>query len=340
MKKRIDYLDTAKGIAILLVVAGHTLSNFIPGTMIGRWIYSFHMPLFFILSGYFYRSSDLKSAIIKKARHLLLPYLIINFLKLVEALIEHGFSLSVVSEYALRTFYGSGSSARANICLLPAKITGMTWFLLALFFCQIIYLALDEFSRKYKISMWMLVIPAAYISIELSTKVWLPFSIQPALGALVFYHIGRCMARRSFLETSLRELPIGITIAGFCLWYLTVRYESIGMHANSYKGLGVFVTAAFATYVIVRLASGLLRVPIIGRFLTWCGKNSFVVFAFHAMDNPIATQLRKSVNLIFTLPGRKAVLLLFILRAGCLVLLTYLFLLAKRLFLAKRKVRG
>ena len=45
--KRLNYLDYAKGIGILLVVLGHIYNN---NTKL--WIYSFHMPLFFIISGY------------------------------------------------------------------------------------------------------------------------------------------------------------------------------------------------------------------------------------------------------------------------------------------------
>ncbi|MBR4734180.1 MAG: hypothetical protein IK081_15615 [Lachnospiraceae bacterium] len=48
VKKRIDYLDAAKGIAILAVIVGHFYA---PG-IIGRIIHSFHLPLFFIISGY------------------------------------------------------------------------------------------------------------------------------------------------------------------------------------------------------------------------------------------------------------------------------------------------
>lgn len=50
MAKRIEYLDYAKGIGIILVVLGHIL---IKGN-IKIYIYSFHMPLFFIISGYLF----------------------------------------------------------------------------------------------------------------------------------------------------------------------------------------------------------------------------------------------------------------------------------------------
>ena len=50
-KRRIEYIDIAKGIAIILMIMGHVCSY-------GSWkrniIYSFHMPLFIIVSGMFF----------------------------------------------------------------------------------------------------------------------------------------------------------------------------------------------------------------------------------------------------------------------------------------------
>lgn len=48
MKERIQEIDIAKGIGILLVIAGHSVPY---GSSLHTWIYSFHMPLFFLLSG-------------------------------------------------------------------------------------------------------------------------------------------------------------------------------------------------------------------------------------------------------------------------------------------------
>ena len=46
--KRLDYLDMAKGIGIFFVALGH-MEDIATGTRV--WISSFHMPLFFIISG-------------------------------------------------------------------------------------------------------------------------------------------------------------------------------------------------------------------------------------------------------------------------------------------------
>lgn len=46
-EKRIDYIDIAKGIGIILVVIGHCINGH---SIAGRYISSFHMPLFFFIS--------------------------------------------------------------------------------------------------------------------------------------------------------------------------------------------------------------------------------------------------------------------------------------------------
>lgn len=73
-KKRIEWVDIAKGIAIVLVCLGH---RNVPGWLT-KWIYSFHMPAFFFLAGYTTRYSSYKGWVDflkRKTRGLIIPYL-------------------------------------------------------------------------------------------------------------------------------------------------------------------------------------------------------------------------------------------------------------------------
>lgn len=78
LDKRIDYIDTAKGIAITLMVIGHSYSE---DNFLVHWLYSFHMPFFFIISGYLYAAkyskvSQISFDINKKVQTLILPYFV------------------------------------------------------------------------------------------------------------------------------------------------------------------------------------------------------------------------------------------------------------------------
>ena len=70
--KRLDYLDVAKGIGILLVILGHCQLG-----RIGRahsLIYSFHMPLFFFISGVCFSNKYTFSTLaVKRFRQIILP---------------------------------------------------------------------------------------------------------------------------------------------------------------------------------------------------------------------------------------------------------------------------
>ena len=57
---RLNWIDSAKGLLILLVVLGH-MSD-INGEL-KNWIFTFHMPAFFIISGYLYKPHPLMKTI-------------------------------------------------------------------------------------------------------------------------------------------------------------------------------------------------------------------------------------------------------------------------------------
>lgn len=78
MKKRVTYFDLAKGIGIILVVLGHMENIDAP---IRIWIASFHMPLFFVISGMLIAlkgedslTEGIGNAVKKKAKGILIPY--------------------------------------------------------------------------------------------------------------------------------------------------------------------------------------------------------------------------------------------------------------------------
>lgn len=132
--KRISYIDMAKGIGILLVVLGH--SGF-PTPKINQWISSFHMPLFFLLSGILLAHTNaykqtMEHFLKKKARSLLIPYLSFSIFSIIFSAVLDTVSFKAYLPNALLqtiVFYG----------------ISVLWFLPALFFGEIIFL----FIRKH-----------------------------------------------------------------------------------------------------------------------------------------------------------------------------------------------
>lgn len=66
--KRYKYLDVARGIGLMLVVISHSCG-------LNSYLINFYIPLFFVLSGYTYKSGrSYGENVIKKAKRLLVPY--------------------------------------------------------------------------------------------------------------------------------------------------------------------------------------------------------------------------------------------------------------------------
>ncbi|WP_047980928.1 acyltransferase family protein [Ornithinibacillus contaminans] len=82
--ERNAFFDNAKLLLICLVVFGHVIQPFIDGSVamhtLYTWIYTFHMPAFIFLAGFFAKGFGSKGYILKLAKKLLVPYLIFQFI--------------------------------------------------------------------------------------------------------------------------------------------------------------------------------------------------------------------------------------------------------------------
>ena len=71
MTKRLQWVDVAKCITIYLVVLAHM---FLENQWLWSYIYSFHMPLFFLISGMLHKDDSFKTVVSKSTKRLLVPY--------------------------------------------------------------------------------------------------------------------------------------------------------------------------------------------------------------------------------------------------------------------------
>jgi fucose 4-O-acetylase-like acetyltransferase len=133
---RLAWIDVAKGIGIILVVFGHVADSSDHAFMkpLMWFVFLFHMPLFFILSGYVYKPKDDWEYVRAKARSLLVPY----FAYLIPIfLVTHAKDLlHIREEFAplmtdvVEALYGGR--------LLTVSL-GVFWFVTCLFLTQISY---------------------------------------------------------------------------------------------------------------------------------------------------------------------------------------------------------
>lgn len=116
MKTRLEWIDIAKCLAIILVVLGHATG----ASIVGKYIYSFHMPLFFIISGMCFTNGKykIKNLVKKRFKQLFLPAIWLTFISvIIIKLANHPYELSALGD----------------------ALPGALWFLPVLFFVEVIY---------------------------------------------------------------------------------------------------------------------------------------------------------------------------------------------------------
>ncbi len=131
---RIAWLDAARGIGILLIVAGHIIPMTLP---ISHFIYSFHVPLFFFLSGMVLQKRSVCSQpfarfVGKKAGSLLYPYAVFSI-------------LSLACERVFDSLDRFGGNVPGTVLLLG---DGPLWFLPALFIAEVLFYVIHSIDTE------------------------------------------------------------------------------------------------------------------------------------------------------------------------------------------------
>lgn len=208
-KNRITWIDCWKGIAIVIVVAGHILD-----LKVAKYIFWFHMPLFFFISGYLYKEKhDYLSFFKKKFFHLILPYIsflllfsIPNYAKYISDIwqTQQLDSLYQLFLFTLRQLYG-GEILTDNFDVF--------WFVTCLFFTQQLYnfLYTTLGSDKWLINIIMLnTYCLAMIDYWFFKDILFPWNIDVVLMALPFYWFGHMTSENSTIFNYKKLVPIAV----------------------------------------------------------------------------------------------------------------------------------
>lgn len=234
------------------------------------------MPLFFIFSGYFYKSKSIREIVISGNQHLVKPYLITAFCCILLCLTAQDFALAKVKLIGIVTCSGGNFKGWwPNI--------GPIWFLLALYWCKIFYAYLKQ--KVSKCLLWSFVISTASFVIG-KYLFFFPFGVSAGLCGLVFYAMGDYWRNR--MKTPLKKF---ILLVGIVVWAYCVRFahlEFVGYHCSLYP---ISMFAAFiGTYVTYLIAS---KTPsCIRPVLSWIGQHTLLILCYHMLSYSIILNLK------------------------------------------------
>ena len=265
-------LDIAKGIGIVLVIVGHCSG--IPYWPVRHLIFSFHMPLFFLIGGYLYREKGVWESLKKDFFRLGLPYLATCLIILLYFLVTSLWTgnYGIVRHYLSATCWGSGTLHKCRY-LADVPSIGAIWFLPALLICKNVYNVLPVRNRLVVSS--IIFVLATIIGRYL---IYLPFSALSALSAIVFYAIG------DRLKT-VRKIPAWGWGIGLVCWFLSLKYSRIFIVQPQLDLYFVDVIGATTAALLVYLiAMRISRMGGISAFFQWLGAESLLILCLHLID--------------------------------------------------------
>ena len=277
MNKKILWIDNFKGLTMLAVVLGHI------ATPLTGFIFSWHMPAFFFLSGFFINTErSISESIRKEAKRLIVPFFIFGLLGLVAEIIKR--NLFPGFEFAFKDF------------VLVKEIQGLffwmdfthmhqygfvLWFLVALFWGKLV---LQFFLKVIKNKIVIGIICLALFFLLSNKNFIFPFSIDKGLFSLVWI-FGGYFCYNYFIKgdkSKIGKYLMIIAVVILVILPMPIMNVAVKTAQNPLQSLLYsFSTIILLTAIFKNFGNRYINNP----FLENWGQNSLTILVLHPYTN-------------------------------------------------------
>lgn len=229
MRKREVWIDNVKVIACILVVLGHFFQSMVKTSIIedsylyewfNQTIYFFHVPLFFICSGYLYqkfsRVYDIKSwgnNVVKKVLNLGIPYFIFSIITLV---------LKKMFEGSVNTMAGDFFTSLFITPIAPY------WYLYVLFFIFLVTPTIKSHGKM--IFVLIIVLIMKLFIIFWGEKYNFPYMFSGLLNNEIWFVFGMCMSMFELKKKlNTKTVALGVLFLALSIYIYTFNISFKGM---------------------------------------------------------------------------------------------------------------
>lgn len=269
--KREPIYDRARGIGMILVIYGHMFTG-VPFS----FIFSFHMPLFFVISGILISKTRIESSYLEWAKHIVKRYLPpLVFFSVLGGIVNAIFFKTPDFRQMCKDFLLHMSS--------DELLTGAIWFLSMLGFVMLLMPLLIKLQKELS---WgghfhgIVIITLSILTYLLSKVPYtLPFLIKTIPVALLFVYIGY------IFKNTLLELANSATAKKVVLYTFPVFVVLVFL--NRTVNLAIPVYNDFFIYMVCALYGTIMTLQIstykLPKIIGYLGEHSLIVFSLHAI---------------------------------------------------------
>lgn len=284
-KRRIEFIDLAKGVCIILVICGHTgVSPQIPG------IDAIRMPLYYILSGLFFKDyGSFTNLFKKKLNKLLIPFL---FFYITAYLIFY------LTNYFFPGLIKSAATGIFDVFCQRQYFNGPIWFLLSLFWANLIF-CLISLSVKSETKRFLIVLCIGFVGAFLGQRgIFLPCVLDTSLTALPFFYFGYWLKKSNILyPNSLDKFNVLISLGLYgALWIFIYFFGEMKISFLHNKITGDYILILLFSSVgvlsLLLLCKSIKTLPIVVFF----GRFSVIpLLTHHMVYRPLSVFVPESV---------------------------------------------
>ena len=260
-------IDAIRVMGIVAVIFGHTFT----GPLTHEFIYAWHVPVFFFLTGYLWtRGRPLRTEFVKRGRTLVVPY--IGWFIVISVLLPVDMARTGTVSFAVFARPALGGSQ-------PSGVYGTFWFVSTLFFAAILYRVLDRLPRPAVWAIAVLGLIAGYaLGGQLAAT---PLAIGSAFPCLIFLVAGS--TARDLERYIHRPIVVGAALVVVPLVTIgIVRPDPIDIKQGLYGSpvLGV-VLASMISFGLVLVAKSIPFPRVLGLVITEFALVGIAVVLFH-----------------------------------------------------------
>lgn len=270
--ERIKWIDTTKGMCIFLVVFGHCITREGVGKVffLNRLIYSFHVPLFFLISGINLKlNGSLVDFVKKRIIRVVLPaYLFVAL-----------YNICIVLINGINIHRGGYREFLKLIFCFRDSMIANWWFLPALFTAQIILFFINKLYNNFLKIVVLGMCLSLYIINYFNDNIAFPFCLEISALALLFLAVGfygkellhRVHSHKGFVLALLIWVT-SIVISVKC------GYGAMNMWGCNIYNLPLFIFGGLSgSYIVIYLSKKVEKITMIGKL----GKETLWIYGIH-----------------------------------------------------------
>jgi acyltransferase len=278
---RIHWIDKARAIGILLVLFGHTHGI---DPLVRIYIYSFHMPLFFFLSGYVlkekYLSDGFGNFTLRSIRKILIPYLTFWVLSypffILNLVLQKKVYTQDLDVTLLKPFVGLLYGIEAGL------YNNVLWFFTCLFCTHIIFYWVFRLNKKITI-LALIILGVLGSIIHHYIDLRLPWNFELSLVAVVFLGFGHLASKIEFKKVGVIFSVLHCIAIALMFAVLIISVNKNGYVSMSdmiFGNLSYYYFGAFSGIGLVIYLSFLIPR---NKILEWISFNSIIIFSLNLL---------------------------------------------------------